>query len=146
MPSRRFGVLLIGIAMLAGCSGDAKLPARGKVTGKITFRGNPVTVGTITFVPVAGGPSAFGAIQPDGTYTLSTDTASNNGDGAVVGIHKIAIQAQQATEPGMRPSPSQLPPLFGNPEKSGLTAEVKEGENVLNIECERTPYQVVMGS
>ena len=141
MAFRIFGILATMVLMV-GCSGGSSAPPTGQVTGKITFRGKPVTVGTITFSPVSGGPNAYGTIQPDGSYELSTDT-SIGGDGAIVGKHKIAIRAQKATKPGTMAAPLLLPRGFENPDKSGLTAEVKAGKNVLDIECERTPYQVV---
>ena len=133
---------LIILAFITGCSGGSNAPPTGKVTGKVSFRGQPVTVGTVIFVPQAGGPSAYGMIQADGSYELSTDTSSGGGDGAVIGKHKVAIRAQKETEPGGRAAPLMLPRGFENPDKSGLTAEVKEGENILNIECERTPYHI----
>src|SRR5262245_37564353 len=75
---------LLGLAR-PGCGG-LRL---GKVSGKVTVGGKPVTTGTIMFHP-ASGPTAVGAIGPDGSYTLTT---IKKGDGAVVGSHRVTIEA-----------------------------------------------------
>jgi hypothetical protein len=75
---------LLGM-VLTGCCG-LRL---GKVSGRVTVGGKPVPRGTILFYPEAG-PTAVGAIRPDGTYTLTTQKP---GDGAVVGAHRVTIQA-----------------------------------------------------
>ncbi len=78
-------------AVLAGC-GPGHGMTLGRVQGKVTSKGEPVTFGTVSFVPDAtkgtGGPIATGTIKSDGTYVLSTDEA---GDGALVGHHKISV-------------------------------------------------------
>jgi hypothetical protein len=78
-------VCLLGIA-LTGCGGGPRL---AKVTGRVTVAGQPLTTGTIMFHPESG-PSAVGGINPDGTYSLTT---IKPGDGAVVGTHRVTIEA-----------------------------------------------------
>jgi hypothetical protein len=80
--------LLVGClvaVVVAGCGG----PRLGRVTGRVTVAGKPVTSGTIMFHPDAG-PTAVGTIGPNGTYTLTT---IKPGDGALVGSHRVTIQA-----------------------------------------------------
>jgi len=70
------------------------------------------------------------------------------GDGAPVGTHQVAIQATSAggsavtSDPGdsgpadlsyMGGGESLIPKKYGNPETSGLTAEVVAGENQLSF-------------
>jgi hypothetical protein len=63
-------------ALVIGCKGSSN-PSR--VSGKVTYNGNPVTGGTITFIPAAGLEEAKGTgggfyqtrIKPDGTYERS---------------------------------------------------------------------------
>src|SRR5438270_9214302 len=78
-------------AALAGC-GPGHGMSLGRVQGKVTYKGEPVKYGTVSFVPDASkgtdGPMAMGNIQDDGTYILSTSDA---GDGALVGHHKVSI-------------------------------------------------------
>jgi hypothetical protein len=129
------GVLLLALAALAGCSDDRM--KTGYVTGKLTYKGKPVPNGTVTFVPEARGvPSASGEIQPDGTYRLTTYKPH---DGAVIGAHKIMIVAVQDTGGRLPEERAATPPLVV-PEKymrtatSGLSADVKEGENTFDFE------------
>ena len=73
-----------------GCGGPAEL--RGAPTfpvkGKVTYRGKPLTQGSVTFEPDGAGKEANGPIQPDGTFILTT---YKPGDGAVAGLHRVAI-------------------------------------------------------
>jgi hypothetical protein len=58
------------------------------VSGTVSVAGKPVESGMILFTPESG-PTATGEIVK-GAYTLTT---SVKGDGAVVGKHKVTIQA-----------------------------------------------------
>src|SRR4051794_3897586 len=63
-----------------------------KVSGKVTYKGQPVKNGTVFFMPDESkgtvGPPAVGSIVSDGSYIMSTESA---GDGAIVGHHKVGI-------------------------------------------------------
>ena len=140
----------LGAACLlaAGCGG----PKLGKVSGTVTSGGKPVTTGTIMFHP-AEGPTAVGAINADGTYTLTTIKA---GDGAVIGSHRVTIEATKVG-PGSLADPSSFEEelkLAGKPSKilvpgkveylvpeklaqlstTDLTAEVKPGSNQVDFD------------
>lgn len=84
----------IGIVcgLLAGCSNNGL--TLGRVSGKVTYKGEPVRYGFVTFHPDAEkgaiGPPAMSPITDAGTYLLTTQEA---GDGAVVGTHHVAIIA-----------------------------------------------------
>lgn len=131
-------------AAIAGCGSD--LPPTAKVRGTVTIGGKPLESGTITFYPRQGRP-ASGAIQPDGSYQLTT---FREGDGAVLGPHKVAIHANRVTG-GATPksfeeelrgvgsfnAPSKVewlvPERYSRPETTPLTAEVADGPNVLDF-------------
>lgn len=119
----------------AGCGPTGKRIATAPVQGKITYKGSPVTTGTVMFVPTSGGPPATGEIQPDGTYSLKT---YDPGDGAVLGNHTVAVTAMDlpaGTPEDPVAAPTMLVPAeFGNPSTSGLTAEVAEGDNALDFD------------
>lgn len=121
------GVALCLVGVL-GC-GKSALPPRARVTGQVTLDGKPLTSGTILFVPDTAqgtsGPPAIGFIDPQGRYELTTDRDSF-GDGAVLGRHKVSIEARDSVEPGAV-SQSLVPPVYANPETSGLVAEVQAG-------------------
>jgi hypothetical protein len=82
----------IAAASIAGCS---KSPYElAPVEGRVTIDGVPMPIGKVMFAPTAQegnsnpGKPAFGAIQPDGSFKLST---YDDGDGAVVGVHWVTI-------------------------------------------------------
>jgi hypothetical protein len=58
------------------------------VKGKVTYKGKPLTKGTIKFVPDGYGREARGSIQSDGTFVLTT---TKDGDGAVAGEHHVSL-------------------------------------------------------
>lgn len=71
---------------------------------------------------------AHGVIH-DGRFELGTESTS---DGVVIGTHRVAISAN---EPGVGSGPeatagkSLVPSRYSNPSASGLTIEVKAGNN-----------------
>jgi hypothetical protein len=80
--------LAAGVCWGCGPAGRGTLPTLIPVKGKVTYKGKPLTKGTITFVPDGYGREARGEIQPDGTFVLTTD---KEGDGVVAGEHRISI-------------------------------------------------------
>jgi hypothetical protein len=137
--------LLIGCGLLlAGC-GPSR-PETAMVAGHVTFRGKAVDSGRITFYPAQGRP-ATGAIASDGTYALTT---FRNGDGAVMGKHRVTIEARRITgEPmpktfaeeksqlvpaGQRKVEWIVPEQFAQQDTSPLAAEVVRGGNTINFD------------
>lgn len=121
-------LLVLFCAAAFGCSQAG--PEMGEVTGKVTFKGKPLSTGTITFVPETEGlPHAYGEIQEDGTYEAVT---RDFGSGAPVGKHRVMIMAVIDHGPEA-PVEAILPTKYSSDRQSGLTAEVNAGENVLNF-------------
>lgn len=84
-----FSVLFLTV----GCGFDDGLEKRYAVTGKVTYKGQPVAKGTINFMPVKpDGRGATGQIL-DGDYSLSTQATN---DGAFPGEYKVTIDALNA--------------------------------------------------
>lgn len=141
---------IIGIASslliltLVGCGGANEQMQTAKVKGKVTFNGQPVVEGELLFAPDGGGdePGKPGAakIQPDGTFTVST---YGNGDGAVIGTHKITYIAppprqmnEQEDVSSGTPSNSTEKPVpspFAGMVTEQQTVEVESGTNELEI-------------
>jgi hypothetical protein len=117
------------LALLAGCGGPEIAP----VSGRVTFNGQPVGPGTVIFVPDdpsgTSGRSAVGQFAEDGIYRLTT---TNDGDGAVVGRHRVIIQPA-GTDESTTPAKSQIPLRYADPQVSGLTAEVESGTNTIDF-------------
>jgi hypothetical protein len=99
-----------------GPAGSGKLPSLIPVKGKVTYKGQPVTKGTVKFVPEGYGREARGDLQSDGSFVLTT---TKDGDGVVAGAHRVSIgitEPRLAKDRGIK--------KYANPSSSELTAEV----------------------
>jgi len=78
--------------LLVPCWGCGESSARTSnlihVTGKVTYKGQPVTKGSVWFEADGFGRPAKGQLQSDGSFTLST---RKEGDGVVAGEHRVSI-------------------------------------------------------
>jgi hypothetical protein len=120
--------LLLALLGLAGCSGK---PA---VSGTVSYKGEPVDDGGISFVPVGGGAAAGAAIA-DGPYTVEPAR------GPAPGQYKVEIYWNKKTgktvpTPGdqdvKKPETKQaIPPKYNT--QTQLTADIKPGRNVLDF-------------
>lgn len=126
--------IVLAAATLLGCSANS-----ASVHGKVTFKGQPVTGGTLTFLPLADdnkepGKSAVGIIQPDGTFIVGTYRSA---DGTVHGRHQV-LYSPPVIElpPGKTLKVGQAMPRSPY---DGLVplqkqVEIKPGSNSLDIE------------
>jgi hypothetical protein len=78
---------IAGLVATAGCSRRSRGPARHAVSGRITFAGQPVPAGRISFEPdtTAGnaGPGGYGEIKA-GRYTTYPDMGTVGGPHIVI--------------------------------------------------------------
>jgi hypothetical protein len=130
---------------VVGCAGDESgLGTRYKVSGKVTYKGEPVSQGTVNFIPTKPAPpigrGAQGVIK-DGYYALST---TGGEDGALPGDYNVAIVAidvdmskavskgplpkihegDEAYRKTMKTAKKLVPDKYGISETSGLKATV----------------------
>jgi hypothetical protein len=104
-------------AILPGCGGGEGFRASlVPVKGKVTYKGKPLTKGTVTFEPDGEGRLATGELQADGTYELTT---YQKGDGTVVGQHRVYIKGT-----GPNPRKELVPQKYTTRQASNLTADV----------------------
>lgn len=117
---------------LIGC-GPSR-PETAQVSGKITFNGQPVPAGRIAFWPPKGRP-AIAEIRPDGSYEL---TSFSDGDGAILGQHRVTIKATRVHFPGGDRTKGVVewlvPQSYENAKTSPLKAEVSAGKNTINFD------------
>lgn len=118
--------------MFVGCGEAVEAPPKTyKVSGKVTYKGQPVSKATVTFQALDAGDSAnrrpaIGEIQPDGTYQLST---FNPDDGALPGDYQVVITsfdneptAEEHAEGAERKS--AIPEKYSNAVTSGLMQKI----------------------
>lgn len=150
------GMFLACAAGLEGCGSGR--PKTVPVTGVVTLDGKPIEGANVTFYPDTGEATgttgqqkksdtasrpATGATDKDGKFTLKT---FEPGDGALPGKYKVAIIKKEVTgfladkdglSGGIAPEGIKekwiIPPKYADPNKSGLTAEVKVGMQPLEF-------------
>jgi len=127
---------LFSVVVAVGCGGEPKLQT-AQVTGTVTYKGELLKTGDVTFIPVVSGPAAMGTIGPDGKYTLQTAGQP----GAVPGKYRVSIIAVEIT-PGSPEDPNAgarqlIPEKYGSDSTSGLEREIVAGkENVIDFALE----------
>jgi hypothetical protein len=116
------------------------------VTGKVTYKGKPVAYGTVAVLD--GGPAPkTGQLLPDGTYRIvgvklgafkaavssppppGSDAARRAVDRRDADDERVRTDIP-AAPPEVLKAWVALPDRFGDPAKSGLTADVKAGQPV----------------
>ena len=119
-----------------GCGGPTDELPRQAVSGKVTFKGEPLKSGMIAFQPAEGAATAGGAAITDGTYAIS------KAEGLVPGKYQVSITAAGPT-PELPPGtmPGDAPPAPKEPipkrynSKTELSKEVtKDGPNTFDFE------------
>jgi hypothetical protein len=121
--------LLIG---LAGC-GQSKVV---KVSGTLTYKGQPVPNAFVGFTPDNGRPS-WAVTDDQGRFTLHYDRSQ---DGATVGKHKVSVRyeptAASVTEPGKPPKvPKEWATFFDKyGDKSTVEVVVDKSTNDLRLD------------
>ena len=112
--------------LLTGCGSSG--PRMYKVTGKVSYQGDPLPLGIIMFVAKEGPPSQPVGIGPDGRYELM----------AVAGEHTVVVvavpPAQGSPDPEEEggidysdapPATSLIPEKYNRQETSGFTVVVE---------------------
>jgi hypothetical protein len=158
VTGRTCGMLAVpALLLLASCSSDDGLGVRYPVSGTVTYNGNPLEKGEISFVSedLKANLGASGQIT-NGSYALST---GGDADGAQAGKYKVTITAKEdflakakadfQKESKQNTSnyiPSQfvakaeaeakslIPRGYGDARTTNLTAEVKTQSNTIKFE------------
>lgn len=128
--SRRGCLLLLALGLLTqGCGGSASL-GTVKIKGVVKHNGKALSSGTVTFNPtdVKNGRAAQGAIQPDGTFVLST---SKDGDGALPGTYNVTVTSTTTGTEGLAKDKgtgiggkSAIPERYGSAATSQLSETI----------------------
>jgi hypothetical protein len=106
-------VAACALCTLAGCGADNGL-TMGRVSGLVTFKGDPVEFGDILFVPDGSKGNK------DGRYTMSTQ---ESGDGVIAGFHKVGVRVLDP-EPV---SSAEAPPVDPSaPGQEGMKGRIQQ--------------------
>jgi hypothetical protein len=129
-----FGLAVVSIVVLSGCGAKRET---GSVSGKVTFRGEPLANATVTF------------LAKDGTVGSAMTK-----EGGEYNVGEVAVGPVQITVHSYPPSPMVVPPTgpkgdvkaqppkfkfvripdrYGQPAQSGLTHTVTRGQQTYDI-------------
>jgi hypothetical protein len=123
MSRLRYYLPLMLMAAIGCDDGRVKLPS-APVAGTVTYQGKPLAGGRVLFCHPSGQP-AGAAIAADGSFKLR----------AFQGKNQVAVQwyvkpdSSFDTDIGLGPFKSLVPDRYADVNTSGLTFEVKAGEN-----------------
>jgi hypothetical protein len=126
---------LLFVINLPGCGSPA--PPGGQVFGKVTFEGNPVTEGTISFLNREAGVGDEASLTKDGAYALPK--ALPVGDYQVMIMPLTVTEKDPFTgEPAAveKPAPN-IPRKHRTIAFTDLKATVIEGKNEHNFDMKR---------
>jgi hypothetical protein len=120
---------------LSSCGRDGRVPVH-PVRGQILFDGRPTPNALVVFHPVSEHvrdvPQPSAKVGDDGAFTLTTFAGK---DGAPEGEYKVTVQWLATTAPKTAregdnyPVVNRLPPRYGDPRATPLTARVNRGDN-----------------
>ena len=110
----------------AGCESGASLT--GSVSGKVTYNGQPLTVGVVTFVSEETGSGASCELDSSGTYSIRSIRTGEYS----VSVH-ISPPTPEATVEVARARRLNIPGKYQDTQTSGLTATVKGGKNTADF-------------
>ena len=132
-----FGALKGGLALSVMLIGIILAASTGVIGASVVLLG---VMGIPTMMKQGyAKPIATGTIAADGSFELST---YGNGDGAVIGKHRVSISCFESQDPGAPPpdpdrEPGRGKPLiprkYLRPETSGVTVEVKQSNEPLEF-------------
>jgi len=141
------------VVILIGCSKNSGAPAR--ISGKITYNGQPIKAGDLKFHAADGGAYG-GLISNDGTYAatdlpegemiVTVETEAYNPQakgGAKPGKDeekRMKMAGSREPPPGMGGSPKtenayiKIPSKYSNPKTSPISIKLTSGRQVKDIE------------
>jgi hypothetical protein len=123
--------LLLAIGVL-GCSGD-----RVGVEGRVTYAGEPLALGTITFIPESEKAIKGGGTITNGRYQIEPRF------GLMPGLHRVEIRWAKPTGRKTKNEFGEILDVRGEglPDKyhskSTLTATINRGTNTINFDLEK---------
>ena len=140
--SRLVGCFILFVTCCVGCGAP-----ESTVQGTVTIDGQLAPHGTVMFHPVEEGPTAYGTIAKDGSYSLRVgqgDQSDPDASGVPIGeyivtavVNMPSIDDEKADE-GAPPKPGAriTAEKYAAQDTSDLKVTVKTGMNVVPLELE----------
>ena len=132
--ARKILVLVLTVTVLAGCK---QLEPIGRIRGRVTFQGKPVTEGLVVFSNTQKGVFMTAAIDKDRNYVVT----SAAGPGIPLGQYQVTVTPpidEPKLGPNFEPPPIKsfpnIPGRYRDVKTSDLSLEVKEGDNLFNVQ------------
>ncbi len=137
----RFYFILL-ITTVVGCGGPDST-----VQGTVTIDGQLAPRGTVVFHPVGGGPTAYGTIADNGSYSLRVGQGDlsdpdagqiSSGEYIVTVVVNMPSIPDEAIDEGGPPKPGArlTAGKYANKDTSDLRATVTAGRNIVPLELE----------
>lgn len=121
--------LLAALSVFAGCSSGSSAPQRGKIEGKVTINGKPITAGRICFMAIDPNGTNVAAAIKDGEFSVPVE------QGPTKGKYRVEFYVPSATKrripdddnPGkfIEEAPETLPRRYNY--DSNITADYDPG-------------------
>jgi hypothetical protein len=131
---------LLLVALVSGslsCSSGGESVRLHPVHGHVRWRNHLLDRALVILHPVGDYPETLqrplAYTNEEGKFTITT---TRPGDGAPAGQYRVTVELREKTRTGVEKVKGRnlLPERFSKPETSGLTFEVKEGDNELPLD------------
>ena len=124
-------VALIG-GLMVGCGGK---DGAGSITGKVTFEGKPVTVGTVRFSGHHSGAASQNNLDEEGAYSLVIpDSGLPAGDYTVTIAPVISYKSGEHGMQTVYQGQESIPVQYHKPKNSPLKATLADGNNTFDFD------------
>ncbi|QEG20222.1 hypothetical protein [Mariniblastus fucicola] len=147
-----FTLAILGtLLVMAGCGGKDFGPT-GSISGTLSMDEQPLPEGTkLIFMHPSEGHAGFGFTDASGQFSIEWRRGGKNRDSMPVGVYEVMIVESSAVDveqmsademlEGNLPEPTRttrIPAKYLRASTSGLSYEVKEGENNFDIKISRS--------
>jgi hypothetical protein len=129
--SFRRAIIVAGLLPWAlGCGASTKGPT-GRLQGRVTYEGVPVRVGTVCVYAPELGVGGSADLGEDGGYAIPEPLRPGRYSVAILPPSEPPPEDDTAASPGK--DYGNLPPMYRDPQQSGLVIDIEQGDNTLNV-------------
>jgi hypothetical protein len=127
--------ILLGVSLALGCSGPKET---GEISGKVTYRGEKLSGGTVGFIADDGREIKTAQITAEGAYKIAKVPVGQAAITVVTPPPDFEEQLgkdKSSLKPTAKPDAPvvSIPKKYSKPSSSGLTYQVKSGSQTHDI-------------